>query len=198
VTSVNRTASAVSVEYSASDFCNAAGGGSVILQNTVIRSLSLSLSLSLFLILTLNFLSRPSQSSNRIARSTTSTVTSEPPNFPTGPAGALDEEANSRAVSVLKQMKEFAVETGDGAGNSGRLFEELVISEPDEFRNRSFTSHLVLLPWSEKLLTQRVEESFYAGKHMVFCRKHDDQLAMVSNDNHYHHSVMFVLELVVI
>ena len=95
-------------------------------------------------------------------------------------------------------MKEFAVETGDGAGNSGGLFGELVISEPDEFRNRSFTSHLVLLPWSEKLLTQRVEESFYAGKHMVFCRKHDDQLAMVSNDNHYHHSVMFVQELVVI
>lgn len=95
-------------------------------------------------------------------------------------------------------MKEFTVETGDGAGHPAGLFGELVISEPDEFRNRSFTSHLVLLPWSEKLLTQRVEESFYAGKHMVFCRKHDDQLAIVSNDNNHHHSVTFSLKLVII
>jgi hypothetical protein len=85
-------------------------------------------------------------------------------------------------------MKEFTVETEDGTGYSAGLFGELVISEPDEFRNRSFTSHLVLLPWSEKLLTQRVEESLYAGKHMVFCRKHDDQLAIVSKNKH-HHSV---------
>jgi len=83
-------------------------------------------------------------------------------------------------------MKEFTVQTEDGAGYPAGLFGELVISEPDEFRNRSFTSHLVLLPWSEKLLTQRIEESLYAGKHMVFCRKHDDQLAIVSN-----HSVNF-------
>jgi len=105
------------------------------------------------------------------------------PSFPTGPAGVLDEEANSRAISALKQMKEFTVQTEDGAGHSAGLFGELVISEPDEFRNRSFTSHLVLLPWSEKLLTQRIEESLYAGKHMVFCRKHDDQLAIVSNNS---------------
>jgi hypothetical protein len=85
-------------------------------------------------------------------------------------------------------MKEFTVEAEDGdAAGSGGLFGELVISKPDEFRNRSFTSHLVELPWTEKLLTQRVEESFYAGEHMVFCRKHDDQLAIVSNIPHHHH-----------
>jgi hypothetical protein len=78
-------------------------------------------------------------------------------------------------------MKEFTVQTEEGAEHTAGLFGELVISEPEEFRNRSFTSHLVLLPWSEKLLTQRIEESLYAGKHMVFCRKHDDQLAIVSN-----------------
>jgi hypothetical protein len=117
------------------------------------------------------------------------TTTSTAPSFPTGPSGALDEEANSKAISVLKQMKEFTVEDGDGGqGGSDGLFGELIISEPDEFRNRSFTSHLVKLPWTERLLTQRVEESFYAGKHMIFCRKHDDQLAIVSNTiSCYHH-----------
>ncbi|XP_023716021.1 MOXD1 homolog 1 isoform X2 [Cryptotermes secundus] len=119
------------------------------------------------------------QGSNRIPRSTTSTTTSTAASFPTGANGALDEEANSRAISALQQMKEFTVEAEDGdAAGSGGLFGELVISEPEEFQNRSFTSHLVELPWTEKLLTQRVEESFYAGKHMVFCRKHDDQLAI--------------------
>jgi hypothetical protein len=98
----------------------------------------------------------------------------------------MDEEANNRAISVLQQMKEFTEEAeyGDAAG-SGGLFGQLVISEPDEFRNRSFTSHLVELPWTEKLLTQRVEESFYAGQHMVFCRKNDDQLAIVSNISYH-------------
>lgn len=72
------------------------------------------------------------------------------------------------------------MEAEDAAG-SGGLFRDLVISEPDEFRNRSFTSHLVELPWTEKLLTQQVEESFYVGQHMVFCRKNDDQLAIVSS-----------------
>jgi hypothetical protein len=99
---------------------------------------------------------------------TTSTATR------TVPADAVDEE-------------EYTVEETVGAADSsGGLFGKLVISEPDEFRNRSFTSHLVELPWTEKLLTQRVEESLYAGKHMVFCRKHDDQLAIVSNIITYH------------
>lgn len=88
-------------------------------------------------------------------------------------------------------MKEFTVQTEDGAEHSAGLFGELVISEPDEFRNRSFTSHLVQIPWSEKLLTQQIEESLYSGKHMVFCRKHDDQLAIVSNNIHNHYSATF-------
>jgi hypothetical protein len=104
---------------------------------------------------------------------------------------------------VLQQMKEFTVETEDGdATGSGGLFGALVISKPDEFRNRSFTSHLVELPWTEKLLTQRVEESFYAGEHMVFCRKHDDQLAIVSNipyhHHHHYHNVFIVVVVVII
>jgi hypothetical protein len=98
-------------------------------------------------------------------------------------------------------MKEFTVEDGDGGpGGPGGLFGELVISEPDEFRNRSFTSHLVELPWTERLLTQRVEESLYAGKHMVFCRKHDDQLAIVSNaiSSYHHHPLAFPPALVIV
>ncbi|KDR14580.1 MOXD1-like protein 1 [Zootermopsis nevadensis] len=119
------------------------------------------------------------QSSNRVSGSTAATTTSTAPTFPTGPTDALDDEANKQAISMLKQMKEFVVKDEDGSqGSSGGLFGELVISKPDEFRNRSFTSHLVELPWTERLLTQRVEESLYAGKHMVFCRKHDDQLAI--------------------
>ncbi|PSN48351.1 MOXD1 1 protein [Blattella germanica] len=121
------------------------------------------------------------QGSNQVTRTTTTTTTttSTTPSFPIGPAGAFDEETNERAILVLKQMKDFTVEAVEGgAGGAGGLFGELVIQEPSEFRNRSFTSHLVELPWTEKLLTQRVEESFYAGKHMVFCRMHDDQLAI--------------------
>jgi hypothetical protein len=138
------------------------------------------------------------QSSNRIPRSTTtSTTTGIAASFPTGANGALDEEANSRAISVLQQMKEFTVESEDGdAAGSGGLFGELVISEPAEFQNRSFTSHLVELPWTERLLTQRVEESFYAGKHMVFCRKHDDQLAIVSNISYHHHPLAIPLGMI--
>jgi hypothetical protein len=92
-------------------------------------------------------------------------------------------------------MKEFTEESEDG--DAGGLFGKLVISEPNEFRNRSFTSHLVELPWTEKLLTQRVEESFYAGQHMVFCRKIDDQLAIVSSISYNrHHPVAFSWKLI--
>jgi hypothetical protein len=139
------------------------------------------------------------QGSNRVSRSTpaatTFTTISTELNFPAGPTGALDEDANVHTVSVLKQIQEFTMEDRDGgAGGSGWPFGELVISKPHEFQNKSFTSYLVELQWTERLLTQIVEESFYAGKHMVFCRKQDTQLAIVSNTIsfcHHYYQLIF-------
>jgi hypothetical protein len=108
---------------------------------------------------------------------TTSTTTSAAPNFGDfSPASAMDPELNERAINALKNMKDYTVEVD----NSGGLFGELVIKEPMEFRNKSFMSHLYEHPWDERLLTQKIEESFYSGQHMVFCRKWDDTLAIVS------------------
>jgi hypothetical protein len=39
--------------------------------------------------------------------------------------------------------------------------------------------HMLALPWTEELLTRSIENSLYHGKHMTFCRKKDDRLALV-------------------
>ncbi|XP_068081062.1 MOXD1 homolog 1 [Anabrus simplex] len=110
--------------------------------------------------------------------SSTTTTTMRVPSFADiGPDRAMDEEVNRRAIQELKKMKPFT-ESGGGGGGGGGLFGDLVISEPREFRNKSFTSHLIELPWAEQLLTQRIEETLYGGQHMVFCRLPDDQLAI--------------------
>ncbi len=57
------------------------------------------------------------------------------------------------------------------------LFQELVISEPVEFQNKTFSQHLLDLPWKE--IFQRVEDMFYYGNHMTFCRLQNDSLALV-------------------
>lgn len=53
-------------------------------------------------------------------------------------------------------------------------------AEPQEFRNKSFMSHLQNIPYNETILTKKMEEYFYNGLHMTFCRKRDDTLAIVS------------------
>lgn len=50
-----------------------------------------------------------------------------------------------------------------------------------EFQDKTFLDHLIDVPWDEPLLTQRVEETLYKGKHINFCRLSNDTLAMVSS-----------------
>ncbi|KAK7870225.1 hypothetical protein R5R35_003495 [Gryllus longicercus] len=85
-------------------------------------------------------------------------------------------------------MKAFTEEGVGGAGGAGGAGEagaggagalgELVIAEPAEFRNKTFSEHLRQLPWHEKLLTRSLEHSLIHGPHMVFCRLPDDLLAI--------------------
>lgn len=60
------------------------------------------------------------------------------------------------------------------------VFARLVIEDPEEFRGRTLSEHLLALPWAEELLARSIEDSLYHGKHMTFCRKRDDKLALVS------------------
>ncbi|KAF5296520.1 hypothetical protein FQR65_LT01510 [Abscondita terminalis] len=84
-------------------------------------------------------------------------------------------EANEKAIIALKNAREFT--EGDTSAGLGPL-DHLVIKEPLEFQNKTFMSHLQSLPYNESLLTNRIEEYFYSGLHLTFCRKRDDSLAM--------------------
>lgn len=105
-----------------------------------------------------------------------STSTTPPPLFPYSPGDEMSPEANRRAILAIKNAKDYTIE---GEESSGNLLEELIIKEPLEFQNKTFMSHLQNLPFNESLLTKRIEEYFYSGLHLTFCRKRDDTLAMV-------------------
>ncbi|XP_066153035.1 MOXD1 homolog 1 [Euwallacea fornicatus] len=98
--------------------------------------------------------------------------------FQINPGDELSPEANSRAIMELRNAKEYVIE-GESAENN--LFERLVIKEPQEFRNKSFMMHLQSIPYNETILTKKMEEYFYKGLHMTFCRKRDDTLAIKEN-----------------
>ncbi|KAG8329654.1 DBH-like monooxygenase protein 1 [Homalodisca vitripennis] len=101
------------------------------------------------------------------------TVSTTPPSFPKlSPDDELNDAINEEAISTLKKMADYSVE----GGGENSLFDSLIIEDPEEFRNRSFTSHLHSLPWAEQLLTQRIETAVYRGKHMTFCRLYNDSL----------------------
>lgn len=55
-----------------------------------------------------------------------------------------------------------------------------MISDPVEFHDRTFLSHLNQLPWSEPLFTRRVEQTIVNGKHMAFCRVSNESRSVVS------------------
>lgn len=38
---------------------------------------------------------------------------------------------------------------------------------------------MLALPWTEELLARAIEQNLYHGRHMTFCRKRDDKLALV-------------------
>nr|XP_041631596.1 MOXD1 homolog 1 isoform X2 [Drosophila kikkawai]XP_041631597.1 MOXD1 homolog 1 isoform X2 [Drosophila kikkawai] len=60
------------------------------------------------------------------------------------------------------------------------LLNKLIISDPAEFHDRTFLSHLHQLPWDEPLFTKRVEQEFITGKHMTFCRVSNDSISIPS------------------
>jgi len=60
------------------------------------------------------------------------------------------------------------------------ITDKLLISDPVEFHDRTFLSHINQLPWSEPLFTKRVEQAVITGKHMTFCRVSNESMSIVS------------------
>nr|XP_036230713.1 MOXD1 homolog 1 [Bactrocera oleae] len=80
-----------------------------------------------------------------------------------------------------------------------RLYEEsllnkLIISDPVEFHDRTFLSHLKQLPWSEPLFTKRVEQTMITGKHMTFCRVSNESVSIPSEIIRYPNFTTYVKE----
>ncbi|XP_046406424.1 MOXD1 homolog 1-like [Ischnura elegans] len=94
--------------------------------------------------------------------------------------GHIDDEINQRAIEELKKRKGYTLDEGESVGGSSsyQIFEDLVIKQPLEFSNKSFSRHLQEVPWAEELLTRRIEHSFRYGQHMTFCRMQNDQLPL--------------------
>ncbi|XP_060522348.1 MOXD1 homolog 1 [Cylas formicarius] len=101
-----------------------------------------------------------------------------PKPFETRPGDEMSPEANMRAIMALRNAKEYSID-GDTADQN--LFDKLVIKDPEEFRNKTFTAHLQSIPYNETVLTKKMEEYFYNGLHLTFCRKRDDTLAIKEN-----------------
>ncbi|XP_076240540.1 MOXD1 homolog 1 [Calliopsis andreniformis] len=91
----------------------------------------------------------------------------------TRPNEGNDEEIIKEALSALRAMRDYTVEH-----ENDNVFTRLVIEEPPEFRGRTLAEHILALPWTEELLSRSIESSLYHGRHMTFCRKRDDKLAL--------------------
>lgn len=104
------------------------------------------------------------------------TTTSKP--FVNKPGDELSPEANRRAIVALRNAKEYSIEGENSVGKN--VFDKLIIKEPSEFKNRTLSDHLHRIPYNETLLTKQLEDYFYRGLHLTFCRKRDDSLAFVS------------------
>lgn len=106
--------------------------------------------------------------------------TKKPPTPTTTPSfdGAKTlEELNQAHISYLLKQPSFTIDDD----NEPNLFKNLEIMEPVEFQNLTFQQHLDNLPWEDGLeLTRNIERTLINGKHMTFCRLHNDTLALVS------------------
>ncbi|XP_064213511.1 MOXD1 homolog 1 [Tribolium castaneum] len=98
------------------------------------------------------------------------------PLFPYQPGDEMSPEANRRAIIALQNAKDYTIEGETHEGQT--MFDKLVIEDPEEFRNKSFMDHLQDIPYNESLITRKMEEYFYTGLHLTFCRKRDDSLAI--------------------
>ena len=100
------------------------------------------------------------------------------PNF--APGGDVDDEQNQLAIKALQNAKDYSVIDEEDVLYKESILNKLIISDPVEFHDRTFLSHLNQLPWSEPLFTRRVEQSILTGKHMTFCRVSSDSISVVS------------------
>lgn len=91
----------------------------------------------------------------------------------TRPSEDIDEELIREAKSALRAVKDYTLEQ-----DNENVFSRLIIEEPEEFRGRTLAEHMLALPWTEELLARAIEQNLYHGRHMTFCRKRDDKLAL--------------------
>ncbi|XP_072748696.1 MOXD1 homolog 1-like [Anoplolepis gracilipes] len=89
------------------------------------------------------------------------------------PTDEIDKTFIKEAESALRAMKDYTEESDED-----NVFSRLIIEEPEEFRGRTMAEHMLALPWTEELLARSIENNLYHGRHMTFCRKRDDQLAL--------------------
>lgn len=73
----------------------------------------------------------------------------------------------------MRAVKDYTLEQ-----DNENVFSRLIIEEPEEFRGRTLAEHMLALPWTEELLARAIEQNLYHGRHMTFCRKRDDKLAL--------------------
>uniref|UniRef100_A0A336L841 CSON004817 protein n=1 Tax=Culicoides sonorensis TaxID=179676 RepID=A0A336L841_CULSO len=98
------------------------------------------------------------------------------PNFP--PGGDLNDRENRIAIEALKHAKEFSEVTEEEIVYKNSTLNKLIISDPAEFHERTFLTHLYQLPWHEPLFTRRVEQAILTGKHMTFCRTSNESISV--------------------
>ncbi|XP_046409387.1 MOXD1 homolog 1 [Neodiprion fabricii] len=102
------------------------------------------------------------------------TITQQQPIYPLArPSGEINMEMMKEAEMVLRDMAGYTEEQDEDS-----IFARLVIENPEEFRGRTLAEHMLALPWTEELLARSIEQSLYHGRHMTFCRKRDDKLAV--------------------
>ncbi|XP_011301507.1 MOXD1 homolog 1 [Fopius arisanus] len=94
----------------------------------------------------------------------------------TRPSEEIDETVIKETETAIKAIKEFTEQVTDD-----NVFARLVIEEPKEFKGRTLAEHMSALAWTDELLTRPIENTLYHGRHMTFCRKRDDKLAIPSD-----------------
>lgn len=108
---------------------------------------------------------------NPPSQTTTTTTTAMPAS---NNAKMLDQLSQAH-IAYLMKPPSFTIDDS----NEQNLFRDLEIMEPVEFQNKTFQQHLENLPWEDSLLTKNIERRLINGKHMTFCRLHNDTLALV-------------------
>ncbi|XP_059608084.1 MOXD1 homolog 1 [Phlebotomus argentipes] len=112
------------------------------------------------------------------------------PNYP--PGGNVDDEENRKAIEALKNAKEYSFVDEEDVLYQESILNKLIISDPVEFHDRTFLSHLNQLPWSEPLFTRRVEQTILTGKHMTFCRVSNESISIASEILKYPNFTTFI------